>query len=78
MSAREAKRRNIAPERLRFYLPVHNARAAYAPPAEHAEWFEKMGPEIGPARDSIPAWCPGAPSKAVPPSDATLACRRRR
>ncbi len=72
MTTAEAKRFGLPEERRRFFFRVDNARAAYAPPAEHAEWFEKSGFEIGPAKDSTPALVPWTAPKAVPPSDAVL------
>src|SRR5262249_55740355 len=50
MTAFEARKFGVPEGRRRFYLRVDNARAAYAPPAEQAEWFEKVGTEVGPAR----------------------------
>lgn len=42
MSAKEAKRFGIAPERRGWYLRMDNAKANMQPPAERADWFERL------------------------------------
>jgi hypothetical protein len=72
MIASEARQFGLPEERRRFFFRVDNARAAYAPPAESAEWFEKVGYDIGPARDDTPAVVPWTPPKPIAADEAML------
>jgi AAA domain len=42
MTEKEAAKMGVSPKRRRFYARLDEARNAYSPPAETAEWYEKV------------------------------------